>query len=378
MLRRLSLNLSFVCFSLHFKTTILVGDDLNKPKMSSINGTSPLELPNPYTPLAFFPPDVAYQISVSIHTLVAALVVMIWDMLNNINSDYRLLTQYRIVFPTIAYFISRFATLGYLLASTIILTAPIGHCVEIWRGVPWLFVIAVPATSLLFFFRVRAVYNNNIYVTVFFFFMWLAVLGGSVTSTQGVTLIPLGPTDYCTNGNMEAYVIVSGIIPLVNDTLVFIAITWRIIHGSRYEHTGTGGMWSFIFGKHLPAFSRSILHDGQVYYLSTVGLCFLTVTLYTIKSVPAVYRSAVGIPNVMLINVMACRVYRNTKFGIFRETTVDMVLPTENPDSDISIVFRRGNNSTSVQSGGTPKELDVEKMVHTGVVSLVGVQTLRE
>jgi len=110
-------------------------------------------------------------------------------------------------------------------------------------------------------------YNKNTYVTVFFFFMWLAVVGGSVPSTQGVTLVPLGTTKYCTNGKMENYVIMSGIIPLVNDTLIFIAITWRLVHGSRCEGTGTGGMWSFVFGKHLPAFSRSLLQDGQVYYL---------------------------------------------------------------------------------------------------------------
>ena len=149
--------------------------------------------------------------------------------------------------------------------------APIGHCVQIWRGIPWLFVIAIPATSLLFFFRVRAMYNNNLYITLFFSFMWFAIVAGSVTSTQGVTLVPLGPTNYCTNGKMDDYVIASGIIPLVNDTLVFIAITWRLVHGSsRGSGTTTtrkGGSWSFIFGNHLPAFSRSLLQDGQVYYL---------------------------------------------------------------------------------------------------------------
>ena len=112
-------------------------------------------------------------------------------------------------------------------------------------------------------------YNNNIYVTLFFAFMWLAVVGGSVTSTQGVTLIPLGPTNYCTNGKLDAYVIASGVIPFVNDTLVFVAITWRLIHGSPNAGLSarTGGMWSFFFGKHLPAFSRGLLKDGQVYYL---------------------------------------------------------------------------------------------------------------
>jgi len=311
--------------------------------MSSTNGTSLPQLPNPYTPLAFFPPELAYEVSVSIYTFVGTLTVMIWDILNNINTDYRLLTQYRIALPTIAYFISRFATLGYLLASTIILTAPIGHCVQIWKGVPWLYVVAVPATSLLFFFRVRAMFNNNLYVTLFFSFMWLAVVGGSVTSTQGVTLVPLGTTNYCTNGRMDEYVIASGIIPLVNDTLVFIAISWRLVRGSHRGPIRKGGSWSFIFGKHLPAFSRSLLQDGQVYYLSTVGLAFLSVIFITVKSIPAVYRSAIGIPDIMLINVMACRVYRNTKFGIFKETTSDFVLPTES--TDVSIVFNGGHSS---------------------------------
>ena len=79
-------------------------------------------------------------------------------------------------------------------------------------------------------------------------------------------------------------------------------------------------------------------------YRSTVSLTFLSVIFLAVKSIPAVYRSAIGIPDIMLVNVMACRVFRNTKFGIFRETTDDFVLPTEKPD--ISIVFIGGNSST--------------------------------
>ena len=73
-------------------------------------------------------------------------------------------------------------------------------------------------------------------------------------------------------------------------------------------------------------------------------------TFLAIKSIPAVYRSAIGIPDIMLVNVMACRVFRNTKFGIFRETTEDFVLPTEKPD--ISIVFIGGNSSTQSSTSG--------------------------
>ena len=43
--------------------------------MSLTNGTSLPELPNPDTPLAFFPPDLAYEVSVSIYTFVGTLTV---------------------------------------------------------------------------------------------------------------------------------------------------------------------------------------------------------------------------------------------------------------------------------------------------------------
>lgn len=59
---------------------------------------------------------------------------------------------------------------------------------------------------------------------------------------------------------------------------------------------------------------------------------------------------------------MACRVYRNTKFGIFRERTGDFVMPTERTDA--SIAFRGADSS--VQSG-TSGELDIERGLHTGV-----------
>jgi hypothetical protein len=72
---------------------------------------------------------------------------------------------------------------------------------------------------------------------------------------------------------------------------------------------------------------------------SKVGLAFLSATFIGIKSIPGVYHSAIRIPDIMLINVLACRLYRNIKFGIFRETTSDFVLPMENLNPDISPLY---------------------------------------
>ncbi|KAF8154825.1 hypothetical protein B0H34DRAFT_538909 [Crassisporium funariophilum] len=330
--------------------------------MSSPN-SSVIVLPNPFTPLAFFPPELAFQVSVANNVLVGSLAVMIWDMLNNIGADYKLLTRYRITISMIVYFISRFASLAYLLATTILTSAPVGHCAEIWKGVPWIYPIAVPATSLLFFLRVRAMYGGNKYIVAFFSFMWLAVVGGCLTSTQGVSLIAIGPTDYCINGSLAPYVVASGIIPLVNDTFIFVAITWRLLQNSYAEATLKNGVKNILSGKHLPAFSRALLHDGQAYYLSTVGVNFMTVVIYSIPSVPSVYRSIFGVPNIMLMNVLACRVYRNTKFGVFKEevTLNTEILAVDRGAPSIPIAFGHSIGLT-MRSLGNVSAVDNEEV----------------
>jgi len=163
--------------------------------------------------------------------------------------------------------IARLGALGYVLASTIFETAPTGNCARFEKVVDWLFPVAVSFTSLLFFFRVRAIFDNNKYVVAFFAFMWLFVLAGCLTVTQGVTGAHIGPTNYCINASLQDYVQAAAIIPLVNDTLVFLAISWRLVLNSHLDNTLKDGARMLFFGVHMPAFSRSLLQDGQVYYL---------------------------------------------------------------------------------------------------------------
>ncbi|KAF9563106.1 hypothetical protein CPC08DRAFT_686956 [Agrocybe pediades] len=284
--------------------------------MMASNATSPVL--NPNTPMAFLPPSLAYQVTISTYILIGSCGVMVWDFVGNLSNDYRLLVDYRVSYPTIIYFISRFGALGYVLASTIFETAPTGNCALFEKVIDWLFPIAVPFTSLLFFFRVRAIFDYNRYVVTFFAFMWLAVLAGCLTVTQGVVGAHIGPTDYCLNAKLEDYVSAAAIIPLVNDTIVFLAISARLMANSYADESRVR---TFVFGTQMPALSRSLLQDGQVYYLTTVTTNLMTVIMLFVKSVPVTYRTMFTVPNIMLMNVMACRVFRNTKFGLFRESS---------------------------------------------------------
>ncbi|KAF8965461.1 hypothetical protein BDZ97DRAFT_1998710 [Flammula alnicola] len=280
------------------------------------------QLPNPLTPMAFLPPDLAFQLTVASYVLVGALVGQIWDILNTLSVDYKMFTRFRIGLPGIVYVISRFSTLAYLLYSTIYESdCAIGNCTKLSKICPWLFTIAHPSTSLLFFFRIRAMYHDNKFIIVFFFLMWLAVVGGSATAIFGVSGLNIGTTKYCINGKLEPYVSAGAIVPMVYDSFVFVAISWRLMQLSTTEDpTLKEGAKVMIFGHNLSAFPKAMLQDGQAYYLSTLGMACMTVIIFYIKSIPLVYRSILGIPNLTLINVMACRVFRKTKFGAYRES----------------------------------------------------------
>ncbi|KAF8154826.1 hypothetical protein B0H34DRAFT_718046 [Crassisporium funariophilum] len=336
--------------------------------MASSDGAP--QLPNPFTPMAFLPPELAFQVTISTYILVGSLGVMIWDILNNLQGDIKLLFKHKIGLPTVAYFISRLGSLGYVLASTIFETAPTGNCASFEKGLDWLYPIAIPATSLLFFFRVRAVFDRNNYVVGFFAFMWLAVLGGCLTVTQGVVGVHIGPTNYCLNGSLAPYVSAAAIIPLVNDTLVFLAITYRLMSNAHRDYSIKDGVRVLVFGDYMPAFSRALLQDGQVYYLTTVTTSLMTVIMLYIDSVPIAYRTMFTVPNIMLMNVMACRVFRNTKFGLFRETAISTSKMMSRDDvtgpSVIPLSLRGPARSRGLETEGTAVDvngIDITKTV---------------
>jgi len=129
------------------------------------------------------------------------------------------------------------------------------------------FSVAVPSTSLLFFFRVRAVFDRDPWIVYFFAILWLAVLVACATPIAAIRVAHIGPTNYCMNVDIMSYADTAVIVPLINDTLIFIAITLRLWYNSSAPRTVKDGVRVVIFGNHLPVFSRAILQDGQVYYL---------------------------------------------------------------------------------------------------------------
>jgi len=146
--------------------------------------------------------------------------------------------------------------------------APIGSCESSVVKVVCLVPVQMAFTTLLFFIRVRATYQNARWVTIVFGILWLAVAGGS-TIDVFYHNTNIGPTKYCIVKEIPQYGVVAGIFPLINDTLIFLAITYKLTGRQLLSTSTERKHWfrALVKGEYIPQFSRAVLRDGQAYYL---------------------------------------------------------------------------------------------------------------
>ena len=101
----------------------------------------------------------------------------------------------------------------------------------------------------------------------FFSLIWLAVLGAALTVPWAVFAMNIGSTKYCTTRTVKPFTAVTTIVSLVNDTLVLLAVTAGFVMNTHRELTLKQGVRTMMYGDYLPAFSRAMLRDNQMYYL---------------------------------------------------------------------------------------------------------------
>jgi hypothetical protein len=127
------------------------------------------------------------------------------------------------------------------------------------------FILAVPVTALLFLLRLRAVFLKNRVIVTIFGVLWLCVLGGAITVPFSVTAAKIGPTNYCIDAEVKPFSSAGPIANTVFSTLVFIAISWRLVT-MNLALNGTPRGISFITGQGSSTLSTILLRDGQLYY----------------------------------------------------------------------------------------------------------------
>lgn len=144
------------------------------------------------------------------------------------------------------------------------------YCSRLYNAVQWCTAVSISATTLLFLFRVRAVYKNSPIVSRLFFFSWLCVVAACLIQTQISPLIEADSgTERCVLvGGGQSFFVAATLAPMVNDFLIFCAITCKLMGTMQInDPTAKTKIMSAIFGTYLPAFSKTLLQDGQAYLL---------------------------------------------------------------------------------------------------------------
>jgi hypothetical protein len=163
--------------------------------------------------------------------------------------------------PRLVYFV-----LSYNFRINIPVALSVNNCDAAGHAIGSFVIITLPSTSALFFFRVKAVYCNNKIITSFFGFLLIALVGTSFLIPLAPQVTHVGTTKRCITIGMARFGFVAALINFFLDTLVFVAISVRIVSHSVEGDTFRARMKSFMKGYGLPNLSKSLLQGGQLYY----------------------------------------------------------------------------------------------------------------
>ena len=142
-------------------------------------------------------------------------------------------------------------------------------CQVVASSSAWFATFAIPLNSFLFLFRIQAIFNDTKFVVLLFTLLWVAVLGSSVAGPFGVEATYPGVVESCLNVSIARFVSLGPIASWVYDTLVFIAISTKLMSFSLPTNKPTWGgrLKCFWTGPESGSIARAVLQTGQLYYL---------------------------------------------------------------------------------------------------------------
>ncbi|KAJ6454635.1 hypothetical protein C8R45DRAFT_1189209 [Mycena sanguinolenta] len=275
------------------------------------------ELPNPFTPLAFLPPPLATQSSLPDNCVFH---VKVNVQTSNIrrpdsNSPGKEYSHWRISPHALS---SKVNLLFFELVPELNITTAVSitSCNGLSIGFGVCLVLSQTTTALLFFFRVTAVWYPSKVAYAVFSILWVAVLGGGITLALGDRAAHVGPTMQCIIATPPARTELAFIIPLINDTAIFLAINYRILAHTVVVDSSVARLRVSFGGTGLPALSQALLQSGQYFYLIAVVTHIVLLILLKLPQLSPVYHTMLAIPGLAPINVMAFQVFRRIKFGL--------------------------------------------------------------
>ncbi|KAF9442417.1 hypothetical protein P691DRAFT_765241 [Macrolepiota fuliginosa MF-IS2] len=270
--------------------------------------------PNPDTYLNHLSPAEANEFEVARDVYLAVLGAATWDILIYVPEDIKILRGNLLSLVTWCFILSRVFAVAYALLFVVMQTHSIANCHAAQIAVEMFCLPSMACASFLFLRRLEAVYaeSRTRIVQWVFRILWFAISVNTITAVVGVRAEHIEGTSYCVIYKVKGYAAVNQFLPAVFDTLVFLAISYKII-SSRSALDSKINWRTIVTGKALPRLSRALLHGGQQYYCIVFGVNVIAGVLLYAPSVPVIYRPMLTLASTTLTASMACRVYRNLK-----------------------------------------------------------------
>ena len=117
------------------------------------------------------------------------------------------------------------------------------------------------------FLRVKAVYAQDRLVVGVFAFLWFATFACTITAPFSLKGIHIGTTQRCIDSEVKSFGSAGIVASAVNDTLIFFAVTYRLIFYHVASESWSSRIHSFFKGDGMGRMSKMLLQSGQIYYL---------------------------------------------------------------------------------------------------------------
>ncbi|KAJ3575857.1 hypothetical protein NP233_g820 [Leucocoprinus birnbaumii] len=267
---------------------------------------------NPDTYLNHLSPSDGQAFEIGRNIMLVTVGMTVWDILIYVPEDLRILRRNPFQCVVLCSIFSRLFALGYVLLGAL------GAIMSFQDPYPPFMVkaffgaFALSGSSFLFLRRLHAVYSDQRWVRWFFTLLWTSFFGVVFSVPWGLGMSFIPGTGYFFEVPIKPNVAVTGMLLLVFNTLVFLAISIKIAvtHNSNDERIN----WNTVIsGRALPRLSRAILQNGQQYYLMTAGtVLFITVIMFAPSISPSL-KMTFTIPIMPFEASMASRAYRNLR-----------------------------------------------------------------
>ncbi|KAF7771719.1 hypothetical protein Agabi119p4_6030 [Agaricus bisporus var. burnettii] len=286
---------------------------------------------NPDIYLNHLPQSEAQQIEIRRNIVVAVLGATIWDILVYIPDDIRIVKRSsRFSFVTFCFFFSRISAVAHVFIGSMERVMPIYHIYPCLIFSVCLLSLSAISSSYIFLQRAQATYAEQKGLRKFFFISWLCVCGAGCLVPIGAHPSYIPGTYYFRHSVPSTYVIASPLVLLLFDTLVFVAMSYKIIKGhsmpvdSVSEEQRTSWI-RLLSGSRLPLISKVVLRGGQQYYSATVGITVFGVIGLCLPDNFRLIGGTLSIAMIPLSASMAGRVFRNLKLLEADSSTLNIV-----------------------------------------------------